>query len=127
MNHKIQDNWYETFFQGINCEVGNALPADWTNQEVDLFIEKLNLHPGHQLLDIPCGFGRHAIELSKRGFKVTGVDISKTFIDGLTEKISSQKLNIEAIQADVLSVNLMEHMRAPFVWEIALATFISTT
>ena len=107
MNDKIEDNWYETFFQGINCEVWeNALPAEWTAQEVDFILEKLNVHPGHQLLDIPCGFGRHAIELSKRGFKVTGVDISKTFIDGLTEKISSQKLNIEAIEADVLSVQL---------------------
>ena len=81
MNNNIKDNWYEDFFQGINCEIWEkAMPTDWTKQEVDFIINELNLQEGQKILDIPCGFGRHSIELSKRGFKVTGIDISPTFI-----------------------------------------------
>jgi SAM-dependent methyltransferase len=107
MVNEISDNWYEDFFQGINCELWEkAIPTDVTKQEVDFLLNELNLQQGQHILDIPCGFGRHAIELSKKGFNVTGIDISETFIKGLTEKIISEKLNITAIQADILTVQL---------------------
>ena len=32
----------------------------------------------HSVLDLGCGTGRHAVMLSKAGFKVTGVDISRS-------------------------------------------------
>ena len=109
MVKEISDNWYEDFFQGINCEVWeNAIPSAWTIQEVDFLVSELNLQKGQHILDIPCGFGRHAIELSKRGYVVTGIDISETFITGLTENIHLQGLNIKAIQADILAINLHE-------------------
>jgi cyclopropane fatty-acyl-phospholipid synthase-like methyltransferase len=109
MTNNINDNWYEDFFQGINCEIWeNAIPPDVTMQETDFLLGELNLEKGQDILDIPCGFGRHAVELSKRGFTVTGVDISETFIKGLTEKIISEELNIKAIRADILTVQLPE-------------------
>lgn len=107
MNTEIRDNWYEDFFQGINCEIWeNAIPAEWTQTEVEFLVNELNIRQGQHLLDVPCGFGRHAIELSKRGFSVTGVDISQTFIEKLSEKIKAERLNIYAIHADILSVQL---------------------
>jgi cyclopropane fatty-acyl-phospholipid synthase-like methyltransferase len=109
MVNEISDNWYEDFFQGINCEIWEkAIPTDVTKQEVDFLLSELNMPKGQHILDIPCGFGRHAIELSKRGFNVTGIDISETFIKGLTEKIISEKLNIKAIKADILAIQLNE-------------------
>ena len=58
MLKEISDNWYEDFFQGINCELwGNAIPPDVTKQEVDFLLRELNLQKGQKILDIPCGFG----------------------------------------------------------------------
>ena len=37
--------------------------------------------PGATLLDAGCGTGRYAIELSRRGYVVEGVDVSPQFID----------------------------------------------
>lgn len=109
MENQIRDNWYEDFFQGINCEIWEkAIPAEVTNEEVDFLISELKLQTGQHILDIPCGFGRHAIELSKRGFNITGVDISETFIEKLSRKIVAEKLNISAIQADILTIQLNE-------------------
>ncbi len=85
-----------------------AIPAHVTEQEVDFLLSELNLQKGQHILDIPCGFGRHAIAFSKNGFPVTGIDISETFIKGLTEKIRSEKLPIKAIQADILNIQLTE-------------------
>lgn len=107
MTNKVKDNWYEDFFQGINCELWEkAVSPDWTKQETEFLIGELNLKKGQDLLDIPCGFGRHSIEFAKRGFHVTGIDISKTFINGLTARIKSDKFNITAIRADILTMQL---------------------
>lgn len=39
------------------------------------------LEPGQELLDVPCGFGRHAIPLARAGYRVTGVDRSAALLD----------------------------------------------
>ncbi len=45
------------------------------------FLERLlQAAPGAHFLDIPCGNGRHAVELAKRGYAITGVDSSEEFI-----------------------------------------------
>jgi len=107
MTSKINDNWYENFFQGLNCELWEkAVSPEWTKQEVDFLLSELNLKQGQYLLDIPCGFGRHSIEFAKRGYQVTGIDISQTFITGLTDKIKSEKLPIKAVQTDILTFQL---------------------
>lgn len=107
MKQQIADNWYEDFFQGIACEVWeNAVPVEMTNQEVDFLLGELNLQPGQRILDVQCGFGRHAIPLARKGFEVVGIDISETFIRNLAAKSKAEYLPITAIRADILSVPL---------------------
>lgn len=36
------------------------------------------IEPGAEILDCPCGFGRHAIPLADAGYRVTGLDRSPT-------------------------------------------------
>jgi len=113
MENEVSDNWYEYFFQGINCEMWEmAMPWEITRQEVDFLQGELNLSPGERILDIPCGLGRHAIELSKRGFNVTGVDISETFVQALSEKINAENLSVRVIQGDMLKVSLKNEFSA---------------
>jgi SAM-dependent methyltransferase len=40
----------------------------------------LELAPGARLLDMPCGIGRHSVELARRGFRLTGVDFVEGYI-----------------------------------------------
>jgi len=37
--------------------------------------------PGGDLLDVPCGFGRHSLPLAASGLKVTGVDRTQVLLD----------------------------------------------
>jgi SAM-dependent methyltransferase len=36
---------------------------------------------GGELLDVPCGFGRHCVPLARAGYRVTGVDRSVALLD----------------------------------------------
>jgi SAM-dependent methyltransferase len=51
-----------------------------TPQEVDFVVDALGLEPGARVLDVGCGPGRHALELSRRGIAVHGVDLSPEFV-----------------------------------------------
>ncbi len=107
MNNNIPDNWYENFFSGINCELWEkAVLPEWTEKEVEFLIEIMNVKQGDYILDIPCGTGRHSISLAKRGFNLTTVDISEEFIISLTKKVTEQKLSIEVIKGNILSLDL---------------------
>ena len=51
---------------------------------------------GGELLDVPCGFGRHSIPLARAGYRVTGVDRSQVLIDEAKRRGSEP----EFVQAD---------------------------
>lgn len=52
-----------------------------TTQEVAFLVEVLGLEPGHRVLDVGCGPGRHARALAERGIEVVGIDISPRFVE----------------------------------------------
>jgi cyclopropane fatty-acyl-phospholipid synthase-like methyltransferase len=66
-----------------------------TTKEVDFLIEELALPPGGSVLDVGCGTGRHSIELAKRGYAVTGLDLSTEMLARATEASKAAKLNVE--------------------------------
>jgi ubiquinone/menaquinone biosynthesis C-methylase UbiE len=49
------------------------------------------LAPGQELLDVPCGFGRHAIPLARAGYRVTGVDRSSTLLDEARRRADGER------------------------------------
>lgn len=52
-----------------------------TEQEVDALVSLLGVEPGHRILDVGCGTGRHSRAFAARGYDVVGVDISPRFVD----------------------------------------------
>ncbi|MEK6893819.1 MAG: class I SAM-dependent methyltransferase [Nanoarchaeota archaeon] len=51
-----------------------------TKREVDGVIKLLNLKKEDHILDMPCGYGRHTIELIIRGFRPKGEDINESLV-----------------------------------------------
>ena len=51
-----------------------------TAQEVRFLIETLGLEPGHRVLDVGCGPGRHSHALRAAGIETVGLDISMPFL-----------------------------------------------
>ncbi|MFP5297705.1 MAG: SAM-dependent methyltransferase [Actinomycetota bacterium] len=75
----------EPFFREVGDTLGEAYLrysfTKGTAQEVSFLLEVLDLPPGARLLDVGCGPGRHAVEFAKAGLAVTGVDVSRRFLE----------------------------------------------
>lgn len=71
-----------------------------TTAEVDFLLDVLLLAPGARIVDIGCGAGRHAVELARRGFDVTGVDISAGMLAEARRLAASASVDVEWIHAD---------------------------
>ncbi len=71
-----------------------------TVAEVDFLLQLYPVSPGASFLDVGCGTGRHALELARRGYKVTGVDLSEGMLKVAREKAAEEGLEVEFIHAD---------------------------
>ena len=73
--------------------------------------------PGQRVLDMPCGLGRHAIELARRGFPVTAVDLCGPYLEQLRRE--ARGLPVRVVQQD------MRHFVEPSSHDLALCLFTS--
>lgn len=69
------------------------LTVERTVGEVDRIETILRLGPNATVLDVGCGFGRHSIELARRGYRVTGIDPSSTMVEAATAAASEAGLD----------------------------------
>jgi len=53
------------------------------------------------VLDLCCGPGRHSLELSRRGFTVTGVDRTAAYLDRAKKQAEAEGLEVEFVQEDM--------------------------
>jgi len=94
--------WYETFFSDIALDFWRKVATpEQTRAEADFLERFLALAPGASLLDVPCGLGRHALELASRGFRLTGVDLSPEAIEKARERARTMGLSIEWRRSDM--------------------------
>jgi len=56
---------------------------------------------GACVLDLGCGIGRHTLEFARRGFRVTGVDRTASYLQQAMERTKAEGLEIEWLQADM--------------------------
>ncbi|MDP8911640.1 MAG: methyltransferase domain-containing protein, partial [Actinomycetota bacterium] len=70
----IPSDWYDGFFEGEWLDFVALPAAEWTIKQADFLVERLELEAGERVLDLACGRGRIAVELARRGCRVTGVD-----------------------------------------------------
>lgn len=97
--------WYETFFGADYLRLYTPfLPLEKAEQDIKLIVALLHLEPGDQLLDLCCGYGRHALGLAHYGCKVTGQDLSETLLQKAQEHASTAQQNIRWIHSDMRDI-----------------------
>ena len=92
--------WYESLFENYGQTYDNESFTQGTNGECDFIEKELKSDKSLKILDVGCGTGRHAIELSKRGFTVTGIDLSESQLTRAREKSEKDHLKINFIKQD---------------------------
>lgn len=99
-------NWYESFFDEVAMDFWRqACPPETTRQEVDLVEDLFSLSPRARILDIPCGLGRHSLELAGRGYQVSAVDSSVWAIQEFEKEAGRFRELIEISQNDMREIS----------------------
>ncbi len=66
-----------------------------------------------------CGFGRISAELARRGFAVTGVDITESYLQAAREDAAHENLSIEYVNSD------SRKFKRPMFFDVAVNLYIS--
>ena len=87
--------WYEKLFENYAHKYDKECFVQGTMGECDFIEEEIKHDRSLKIIDIGCGTGRHAIELTKRGYNVTGVDLSGDQINRAREKAEEAGVTID--------------------------------
>ena len=99
MNMK-KKQWYESLFENYGQKYDREIFTQGTVGECDFIEQELKSDQSLKILDVGCGTGRHVIELSKRGYTVTGIDLSESQLQRAKEKAERDHLKINFIKQD---------------------------
>ena len=100
----VLKQWYEQLFENYARKYDEESFVQGTQGECDFFEEEIGYNKYIKILDIGCGTGRHAIELSERGYSVKGIDLSQAQIIRAIEKSKEKRLSIDFSVADARSL-----------------------
>ncbi len=100
----VEPGWYETFFDEHWLTISSHTHTpEKSAAEVDFLITGLGLEPEQRVLDIPCGHGRHSVELARRGMRVVGVDLSAEPLE-----LARSAARAAGVQLDLRRVDMRE-------------------
>jgi SAM-dependent methyltransferase len=96
---EVDPSWYDGFFGEDYLAVAPS-DEEQTAREVDFVVDKLALEPRARVLDLACGHGRHSLELARRGFRVTGLDLSEPSLTRAREAAARESLDVDFVEGD---------------------------
>jgi len=94
-------NWYKEIW---SLDIKNMSWVEDTENQVDFIIKTLELKGSERILDLACGYGRHALSFARRGYNVIGVDITKEYVNDATETAKKEMLDAEFILSDIREI-----------------------
>jgi len=93
--------WFREFFDEFYDDTHREIEDLTTGIEVAGVVAWLDLAPGSRVLDVPCGSGRHAVELAARGMDVTGFDLSPRMLERAQARARSRGVTVRWVLGDM--------------------------
>ncbi len=99
----MEEDWFkdEVFWDDFQNILHNEGRLSQTKEQVERFVELLELEKGAKVLDLCCGIGRHSLELARRGYDVTGVDLTEKYIEKARRNAEEEGLDVEFVRGDM--------------------------
>ncbi|PKL85601.1 MAG: class I SAM-dependent methyltransferase [Ignavibacteriae bacterium HGW-Ignavibacteriae-1] len=92
--------WYELLFENYGNQYEKENFTQGTSGECDFIEQEMNRTKNLKILDVGCGTGRHSIELTRRGYNVTGIDLSESMLEKARLNAMEANLEIDFIKCD---------------------------
>jgi 2-polyprenyl-3-methyl-5-hydroxy-6-metoxy-1,4-benzoquinol methylase len=96
--------WYEELFANYAKTYDTESFTTGTLGEVDFLEKEFDGDKTKAILDIGCGTGRHAIELARRGYSITGIDLSASQLERARQKAKEAGVRIKLLQLNACSL-----------------------
>ena len=98
------ENINNTYFDGYYKDIWRAIiPPEFSQKEAEFIHQHFHLKEGNKVLDMMCGYGRHAIALAQRGISVTAVDNLDEYVSEIKERVAQEQLPVFPVKADILN------------------------
>src|SRR4030095_57633 len=101
------ETYFKIFGENINSRV--------TPDEIAFLEKQLNLKPGSAVFDLCCGYGRHSVELAKRGYNVTGQDLSSNFLKMAEDAAAKEGVKLNLVHDDMRSIGFENEFDAAII------------
>ena len=98
----MKKDWYKNIW---SMDIQDMSWVEDTKQQVDFLIDRLELKGTERILDLACGFGRHSLEFARRGYDVTGVDITPAYIEYATSQAEKEQLHARFMCKDIREID----------------------
>jgi len=98
------NNINDSYFDGYYKEIWRSIiPPSLTVKETDFMMQYFALKPGSRVLDLMCGYGRHAIALAEKGIEVTAIDNLADYIYEINNVAQKEQLPLRATQQNIVN------------------------
>jgi SAM-dependent methyltransferase len=102
----MRTDWPVAFFDEDYLRIYRPMfTAEGTRREVEFIEKSLALPANAAVLDLACGFGRHAIGMAARGHQVTGVDFSPRYLEIADQDARAAGVTVRWVVADMRALD----------------------
>ena len=120
------DEWFETFFDRLYYETYRPFETEDRNEkEARFIVDALGLPHGSTVLDLGCGYARHAVYLAKWGFRVVCYDLSKFMLERARERVEEFGVagRVELVRGDMRRLEYDSYFDGAYIFFTAFGYF----
>ncbi len=109
--------WFEMFFDGLQGRILACQARGQNGLDAARNVKRwLKLRKGARVMDVPCGLGRLTFPMARMGLKMTGVDLSDSYLRHNKRKARSESLDVRFIVCDMRRIDFEDEFDAVFNW-----------
>ncbi len=118
--------WFEGFFDDLYYETYRVFEDEDRNErEARFIVEALGLRDGARVLDLGCGYARHAVYLAKWGYRVVCFDLSQALLARAVERAERFGVSdrVEFVRGDMRSLDYKESFDGVYLFFTSFGYF----
>lgn len=120
---KRQKPWWEELFGDDYVRTMDKVEPKVVRKECDFIEDRLGLEKGAVILDLACGPGSHAIELSSRGYSVVGYDLSLSMLARAADEAQERGQRLNFLHGDMREMAFEETFDGVYCWSTSFGYF----